>query len=257
MVLCLMLESANDAAVAIEIGVAGSEEAFVDEMNIAPEFSVDFNTLPADFALGNIYTAQWLQVVGTVDGYTRSKDMISIQFAEQTLDNTAITQLRSDVCVALSDILDKRLNVLFYPFCIISFLVVIVGELAVIRISGVLTEKYFKPTEWDYLQESIDARTASKVRNTLDFTDELAVLHTMAMRFTKRTRQTNVQTQQLTTYKDSVAKKEHDMSTQDIVLKQSGFEQTKKKAMQRPAKKIRPIQEDILLDSSLLAKKRL
>lgn len=215
-------------------GAINYKLTFVDDEGNAPEFSVNVPNVPADMALGNVYSAKWLQVVGSVYGYSRSKDLISVQFAEQSFDNTVIAELRNDIYDALEEVLGKRLNVLFYPVCLGALLVFAAVCLLILRISDTLTERYFVETVWDKIEDEIDSHKANVVKRSLDFKEELAVLREIAEK--QRNKNRVVETKKLSQTQGNSG----NGLAEDIVLKPK-----KVKKPMRKVSKLQPVEEDI------------
>lgn len=209
---------------------------FIDKNTEAPEFSVDMEALPSDMLLGTDYEAQWLHVQGTASNYTRSKDAISIKYyAEQNFDNTTVTQLKSDIEKALTELLSTRLSMLFYPCCIVMMLFYISLLYFSVTWSATIADKLFQPNTWDYIQADIDTHKVT-VQPAVDLKTAIKPL-CLIMPENKVIK--HVATKELGT---KVTKMQE---TADIMVNRK---QTGEKRVMRKPQKIQPIQEDIHVD---------
>jgi hypothetical protein len=137
-----------------EVSVANDEE--VEKTEIAPVFTLDLVNIPSDMDLGVQYAAQWLRVTGIYKQYSCVKDSISMQFSQETIDNTALQNLKADVTQALVAKLSTVIKDMYVFVVIIGIIIYFIGGLLISRLSIKLTDKLFVATDIDYIQQDLD-----------------------------------------------------------------------------------------------------
>lgn len=137
-----------------DVSVENNEE--VEKMEIAPVFTLDLVNIPSDMDLGVQYAAQWLRVTGIYKQYSCVKDSISMQFSQETIDNTALQNLKADVTKALVDKLSTVIQDMYVLVVIIGIIIYFIGGLLISRLSKTLTDKLFVATDIDYIQQDLD-----------------------------------------------------------------------------------------------------
>lgn len=219
---------------------------FRDVGNVAPECTVELGTLIAGMDIGATYTAQWLRVSGQYSDYTRTKDNITMQFAGDSADNTVVQMLRQDVTNALVTDLQGLVRWYYYVELVIIVLVYFVVVMLMPRLSNMIADKLFVPSDIDYAQSAIDRvleeKTPENVAEMLNTNVETVDNYVKAVKRRVYAQQHKADVKELTGDKPAEQAKQC-IDVQTVVAKQQRIQRR-----ERAKHEITPIADDIVID---------
>lgn len=219
---------------------------FRDDGNTAPECTVELETLIAGMDIGATYTAQWLRVSGQYSDYTRTKDNITMQFAQDSADNTVVQMLRQDVTNALVTDLQGLVRWYYYVELIIIVLVYFVVVMLLPKLSNIVADKLFVPSDIDYAQSAIDRvleeKTPESIVEVLNKNVETVDNYVTAVKRRVYAQQHKADVKELT------GDKAHTQDIEQIDVPMVVAKQQRIQRRERAKHAITPIAADIVID---------
>lgn len=217
---------------------------FKDNSNVAPDCAVELATLVTGMDIGSQYTAQWLRVVGRYSDYTRTKDSITMQFTNDSIDNTVVQMLKKDVTDALVSDLHGLVRWYYYVELVVGVLIYFGVVLLMPKLVCVIVDKVFVPSDVDYTQTAIDRVLTEKTPENV--TEMLDKNIQTVDNYVKTVKRRVYAQQHKAVVKCLDAKQTTEM--QSIDVKTTVATQQRARRRERVKHVIAPIAEDIVID---------
>lgn len=142
---------------ALSNGTQNYVVSFVNEDMGAPAFESELNVMPQDMELGMTYSAEWLNVQAKYAKYSRSKDLVAMDYTGVILDEAQEVRVKEQVKDALLTALEDYTSPNFKWFQLAVLGLGIVLCTLISRLTENLSSMLDSPSVWDDLQNQLIA----------------------------------------------------------------------------------------------------